>query len=234
LSKKYLSPRSLELRGNFQMHRWSYIWEDTENRVISHTPGLHPYVKLCTSNSCIYVVKYACISYCCLCQCQAVCYYYMPVPTKYHWNISFQKNVHRNMLSKMPAYTLKAPYFFSYSKYALFFHILYVDMYMMLLVCCFWIFDNKKRWRKSWVIFFIKWKNKRKKRWLLVTKIVYSFSFYLSIAMLLVFLYLIAVYASVRQCVIIICRCPQNIIEISLSRKMFIEICWYVVKYACM
>ena len=20
------------------MHRWSYIWEDTENRVISHTP----------------------------------------------------------------------------------------------------------------------------------------------------------------------------------------------------
>ena len=31
------------------------------------------------------------ISYCCLCQCQAVCYYYMPLPTKYHWNISFQK-----------------------------------------------------------------------------------------------------------------------------------------------
>jgi hypothetical protein len=31
------------------------------------------------------------ISYCCLCQCQAVCYYYMPVPTKYHWNNSFQK-----------------------------------------------------------------------------------------------------------------------------------------------
>ena len=30
-------------------------------------------------------------SYCSLCQCQAVCYYYMPVPTKYHWNISFQK-----------------------------------------------------------------------------------------------------------------------------------------------
>jgi hypothetical protein len=57
----------------------------------------------------------------------------------------------------------------------------------------------------------------------LVTKMVYigydSFSFYLSIAMLLVFLYLIAAYASVRQCVIIICWCPQNIIEISLSRK---------------
>ena len=33
------------------------------------------------------------ISYCCLCQCQAVCYYYMPVPTKYHWNISFQKKM---------------------------------------------------------------------------------------------------------------------------------------------
>ena len=31
------------------------------------------------------------IFYCCLCQCQAVCYYYMPVPTKYRWNISFQK-----------------------------------------------------------------------------------------------------------------------------------------------
>jgi hypothetical protein len=63
----------------------------------------------------------------------------------------------------------------------------------------------------------------------LVTKIVYigygqlkkndSFSFYLSIDMLLVFLYLIAAYASVRQCVIIICWFPQNIIEISLSRK---------------
>ena len=36
---------------------------------------------------------------------------------------------------------------------------------------------------------------------------------------LLVFLYLIVAYASVRQCAIIICRCPQNIIEISLSRK---------------
>ena len=29
------------------------------------------------------------ISYCCLCQ--SVCYFYMPVPTKYHWNICFQK-----------------------------------------------------------------------------------------------------------------------------------------------
>jgi hypothetical protein len=57
----------------------------------------------------------------------------------------------------------------------------------------------------------------------LVTKIVYieygqlkkkdSFSFYLSIAVLLVFLYLIAAYASVGQCVIIICRCPQNILK---------------------
>jgi hypothetical protein len=36
---------------------------------------------------------------------------------------------------------------------------------------------------------------------------------------LLVFLYLIAAYASIRQCVIIICWCPQNIIEISLSKK---------------
>jgi hypothetical protein len=56
-------------------------------------------------------------------------------------------------------------------------------------------------------------------------EMLWSLSFYLSIAVLLVFLYLIAAYASVRQCVIIICRCPLNIIEISLSRKMFIEIC---------
>ena len=41
-------------------------------------------------NSC---PPWICISYCCLCQCQAVCYYYMPVPTKYHWNISFQKKM---------------------------------------------------------------------------------------------------------------------------------------------
>jgi hypothetical protein len=34
--------------------------------------------------------------------------------------------------------------------------------------------------------------------------------YHLSIAVLLVFLYLIAAYASIRQCVIIICRCPQN------------------------
>jgi hypothetical protein len=47
----------------------------------------------------------------------------------------------------------------------------------------------------------------------------YSFSVYLSIAVLLVFLDLIAAYVSVRQCIIIICRCPQHIIEISLSRK---------------
>ena len=46
-----------------------------------------------------------------------------------------------------------------------------------------------------------------------------SFSLYLSIAVLLVCLYLIAAYASVRQCVIIISRCPQHIIEISLSRN---------------
>jgi hypothetical protein len=38
------------------------------------------------------------------------------------------------------------------------------------------------------------------------------FSFYLSIAVLLVFLYIIADYASARQCGIIIWPCPQNII----------------------
>ena len=51
----------------------------------------------------------------------------------------------------------------------------------------------------------------------------FSLDMTISMAMLLVFLYLIAAYASVRQCVIIICWCPQNIIEISLSRKIFIE-----------
>jgi NAD-dependent dihydropyrimidine dehydrogenase PreA subunit len=38
---------------------------------------------------------------------------------------------------------------------------------------------------------------------------------------LLVFWFLIATYASVRQCVIIICQCPQHIIEISLSIANF-------------
>jgi multidrug efflux pump subunit AcrB len=48
----------------------------------------------------------------------------------------------------------------------------------------------------------------------------FPFTFPIAVLLvLLVFLYLIAAYASVRQCVIIICRCPQNIIEISLSRK---------------
>ena len=46
---------------------------------------LLPFHSCAPSAPCIF------ISYCCLCQCQAVCYYYMPVPTKYHWNISFQK-----------------------------------------------------------------------------------------------------------------------------------------------
>ena len=47
----------------------------------------------------------------------------------------------------------------------------------------------------------------------------FSLDMTISMAMLLVFLYLIAAYASVRQCVIIICWCPQNIIEISLFQK---------------
>jgi len=46
------------------------------------------------------------------------------------------------------------------------------------------------------------------------------FPFTFSIAVLLVFLYLIAAYANVRQCVIIIFRCPQNIIEISLQKNV--------------
>jgi hypothetical protein len=40
---------------------------------------------------------------------------------------------------------------FFYWKYAPFFHILNDDMYMMLSVCCFWIFNKKKRCVKSWV-----------------------------------------------------------------------------------
>jgi hypothetical protein len=32
----------LLLRGDLKMHRWPYIWENNENRVVSHTPGLHP------------------------------------------------------------------------------------------------------------------------------------------------------------------------------------------------
>ena len=73
----------------------------------------------------------------------------------------------------------------------------------------------------------------------LVTKIVYieygqlkkydSFSFYLSIAVLLVFLYLIAAYARVGQCVIIICRCPQNILKYLFPEKCSSK---YVVKNA--
>jgi hypothetical protein len=80
-----LSPRSLELRGNFQTHRWSYIWEDTENRVISVTKIAYIgygqlkrwLLFLLPFHSCALCIF---ISYCCLCQCQAVCYYYMPVP----------------------------------------------------------------------------------------------------------------------------------------------------------
>ena len=42
-------------------------------------------------------------------------------------------------------------------KYAPFFHIRNDNMYMMLSVCCFWIFNKKKRCGKSWVSFcFIK------------------------------------------------------------------------------
>ena len=48
-----------------------------------------------------------------------------------------------------------------------------------------------------------------------------SFSFYLSIAVLLVFCccFFLYIIAANKQCVIIICLCPQNINEISLSRK---------------
>ena len=36
------------------MHKWPYIWEDNENRVVSHTPGLH----LKPQNIFFKVVKY--------------------------------------------------------------------------------------------------------------------------------------------------------------------------------
>jgi hypothetical protein len=51
---------------------------------------------------------------------------------------------------------LWSPIIFFYWKYAPFFHILNDDMYMMLSVCCFWIFNKKKRCVKSWVSFFNK------------------------------------------------------------------------------
>jgi hypothetical protein len=50
------------------------------------------------------------------------------------------------------------PHFFSTENMPHFFHILNVTMYMMHLVCCFWIFNKKKRCRKSCVTLFIKWK----------------------------------------------------------------------------
>ena len=52
-----------------------------------------------------------------------------------------------------------------------------------------------------------------------------SFSFYLSIAVLLVFLYLIAAYASVRQCVIIIYHAHKISLKYIFPAKIFIEIC---------
>ena len=50
---------------------------------------------------------------------------------------------------------LKTVWGYPYWKYAPFLHILNDNMYMMLSVCCFWIFDKKKRCVKSWVSFLI-------------------------------------------------------------------------------
>jgi hypothetical protein len=69
----------------------------------------------------------------------------------------------------------------------------------------------------------------------LVTKIVYieygqlkqndSFSFYLSIAVLLVFLYRIAAYASVRQCYLLYAGAHKISLKYLFPEKMFIEVC---------
>jgi hypothetical protein len=69
----------------------------------------------------------------------------------------------------------------------------------------------------------------------LVTKIAYieygqlkqndSFSFYLSIAVLLVFLYRIAAYASVRQCYLLYAGAHKISLKYLFPEKMFIEVC---------
>ena len=46
--KQSLSPRSLELKGNFQTQRWSNIWEDTENK-------LSPIPQVYTLNSLLWI-----------------------------------------------------------------------------------------------------------------------------------------------------------------------------------
>ena len=51
---------------------------------------------------------------------------------------------------------IESPIISFYWKYAPFFHILNDDMYMMLSVGCFWIFNKKKRCVKSWASFFNK------------------------------------------------------------------------------
>jgi hypothetical protein len=48
---------------------------------------------------------------------------------------------------------IESPIISFYWKYAPFFHILNDDMYMMFSVCCFWIFNKKKRCVKSWASF---------------------------------------------------------------------------------
>jgi hypothetical protein len=57
--------------------------------------------------------------------------------------------------NRMRVPLLIAPYLFFYWKYAPFLHILNDNMYMMLSVCCFWIFNKKKRYGESWVNFFL-------------------------------------------------------------------------------
>jgi hypothetical protein len=37
--------KKLDIEGDFQMHKWPYIWEENESRVVSHT--LKWYIKLC-------------------------------------------------------------------------------------------------------------------------------------------------------------------------------------------
>ena len=70
----------LKIPPQFQASRWQRLFTLDMASLKKWLLFLLPF----HSCACIF------ISYCCLCQCQAMCYYYMPAPTKYHWNISFQ------------------------------------------------------------------------------------------------------------------------------------------------
>ena len=77
----------------------------------------------------------------------------LQVPKKIMFFFKCKMLLKKRMRVRTP---IESPIIFFYWKYAPFFHILNDDMYMMLSVCCFWIFNKKKRCVKSWVTFFNK------------------------------------------------------------------------------